>query len=398
MGAVKSLVSYFKENKKRMILSSIGIAIGVFSLTLMMGITGAMKQQVLKALGTLGSNVMVVIPGDVKNLGGRTIQLSFYPTLTLKDAKAISEKCPSVKVVSPYKQVNPNVHYGGKSIKADVFGVTPEYEKVADYHPVCGRFLTKEDVEGISQTAVIGMDVAEELYGETCPIGKTIYLTNAPYRIVGVMERRGTDLSGENLDERVYIPITSAVKRISNVDYIDGIYILPVSPDIIPEMMKEVEGLLFKRHGKKDFTISRYEDIANTKKQAMEIFSKLSIIVAVIAFSVGALGILAVMTLSVYERLIEIGIRRAFGATRLDIFKQFLIESTILSLTGAISGIVIAILIVVLISKMAGWVVYVPVKGAMISSVLSVFIGLISGIYPALRATSFDPKEILKDS
>ncbi len=130
----------------------------------------------------------------------------------------------------------------------------------------------------------------------------------------------------------------------------------------------------------------------------MEIFSKLSIIVAVIAFSVGALGILAVMTLSVYERLIEIGIRRAFGATRFDIFKQFLVESTVLSLTGAISGIVIAILIVVLISKMAGWVVYVPVKGAMISSVLSVLIGLISGIYPALRATSFDPKEILKDS
>jgi putative ABC transport system permease protein len=212
------------------------------------------------------------------------------------------------------------------------------------------------------------------------------------------MEKRGTDLSGENLDERVYIPITSAVKRISNVDYIDGIYILPVSPDLIPETIKEVKELLFKRHGKKDFTISRYEDIANTKKQAMEIFSKLSIIVAVIAFSVGALGILAVMTLSVYERLIEIGIRRAFGATRFDIFKQFLIESTILSLTGAISGIVIAILIVVLISKMAGWVVYVPVKGAMISSVLSVLIGLISGIYPALRATSFDPKEILKDS
>ena len=398
MGAVKSLVSYFKENKKKMILSSIGIAIGVFSLTLMMGITGAMKQQVLKALGTLGSNVMVVIPGEVKNLGGRTIQLSFYPTLTLKDAKAISEKCPSVEVVSPYKQVNPNVHYGGKSIGADVFGVTPEYEKIADYHPACGRFLTEEDVEGILQIAVIGIDVAEELYGETCPVGKMIYLFNAPYRIVGVMERRGTDLSGENLDERVYIPITSAVKRISNVDYIDGIYILPVSPDFIPETIKEVKGLLLKRHGKKDFTISRYEDIANTKKQAMEIFSKLSIIVAVIAFSVGALGILAVMTLSVYERLVEIGIRRAFGATRFDIFKQFLIESTILSLTGAISGIVIAILIVVLISKMAGWVVYVPVKGAMISSVLSVLIGLISGIYPALRATSFDPKEILKEN
>ncbi|ADY73055.1 protein of unknown function DUF214 [Desulfurobacterium thermolithotrophum DSM 11699] len=395
--AVRSLVAYFKENKKRMILSVIGVAIGVFSLTFMMGITGALKQQVLKALGNLGSDVIAVIPGEVKNLGGRTIQLSFYPTLTLKDAEAIKEKCPSVKAVSPYKQVSPNVHYGGKSVKADVFGVNSEYIEIAGYTPLCGRFLTKEDIEEISQVAVIGIDVAKELYNKTCPVGKVIYLFNAPYKIVGVMEKRGTDLSGENLDERVYIPITSAVKRISNVDYIDGIYVLPFSPDLIPETIKEVEGLLLKRHGKKDFTISRYEDVVNTKKQAIEIFSKLSIIVAVIAFSVGALGILAVMTLSVYERLIEIGIRRTFGATRFDIFKQFLIESTVLSLLGAFFGIVTALLVVTLISKIAGWVVYIPLKGAIISSILSILIGLLSGIYPAIRATSFEPKEVLRE-
>ncbi len=395
--SISAFLSYFRENKRRMLLSIVGIAIGVFSLTLMTGITGAMERSISKALGSMGANLIVVIPGEVKNFGGRTLQLSFYPTLTLKDAEAIEEKCPLVMRVAPYKVVNPNVHYGGKSISSDVVGITPSYEVVTDFHPFCGRFINRDDVENISQVAVIGCEVAKELYGEKCPIGKTVYLYNAPYKIVGVMEKRGTDLSGEDLDTRIFIPITSAVKRISNVDYIDGIYVLSVSPSMVKETIGEVKTLLLKRHGKKDFTVDRYEDVVNTKKQAMDIFSKLSIIVAAISFSVGALGILAVMTLSVYERLVEIGVRRAFGASKKRILLQFLTESVVLSFLGAIPGIVLAVLLVLLVSKIAGWVTFVPVDGALISFSLSLIIGLIAGVYPALRATSFDPKEILKE-
>ncbi|TCK05283.1 ABC transporter permease [Phorcysia thermohydrogeniphila] len=392
---LKPLLSYFRENKKRMLLSVVGVAIGVFSLTLMMGITGAMRQAVLKALGDLGANVIVVVPGDFKNLGGRTIQISFYPTLILDDAKAIKDKCPSVSLVAPYKKVAPNVHFGGKFLRAEVFGLTPEYEKITGYGVACGRFLNEEDLEEIRQVAVIGTDVARELYGEPCPVGKTIYLFYAPYKIVGVMEKRGTDISGENLDMRVYIPLTSAMRRIANVDYLDGIYVLP-SGDL-EEAEKEVKSLLLKRHGTEDFTVSKFEDLANTRKQAMEIFSKLSVIVAVIAFGVGALGILAVMTLSVYERLVEIGVRRAFGATKWDIFKQFLFESALLSISGALFGVLFAVLFVLLISHFAGWPFYLPVRGALISFSLSVLIGLLSGVYPALRATSFEPREVLRD-
>ena len=396
MSSLKTLLAYFRENKKRMVLSVIGVAIGVFSLTLMMGITGAMRQEVLKALGQLGADVIVVVPGDFKNLGGRTIQISFYPTLTLQDAEAIKDKCPSVSLVAPYKKVAPNLHFGGKSLSADVFGLTPEYEEIAGYSVACGRFLNEEDLEEIRQVAVIGADVAKELYGEPCPVGKTIYLFYAPYRIVGVMEKRGTDISGENLDMRVYIPLTSAMRRVANVDYLDGIYVLPL-PSKTDEAEDEIKSLLLKRHGTEDFTVSRYEDIANTRKQAMEIFSKLSIVVSTIAFGVGALGILAVMTLSVYERLVEIGVRRAFGATRWNIFKQFLFESTVLSVSGALFGILFAVLLVLLISQLAGWPFYLPFKGALISFSLSVLIGLLSGVYPALRATSFEPKEVLRD-
>ena len=395
---LKSLVSYFKENKKRLILSILGIAIGVFSLSLMMGITQAMKLKVERAIGKLGSRVLVILPGEVKNLGGRTVQLSFYPTLKVKDAEEIKEKCPDVEEVSPYKKVSPNVHYMGKRITAEVYGVWPSYSKIADYKPICGRFLNKEDNEGIAQRAVLGYEVAKKLYGEECPVGKVIYLFNAPYRIVGVMEKRGTDLSGENLDERVYIPLSSAVKRISNVDYVDGIYLLPSEGAEIEKVKREVEEFLIKRHGKKDFSVNKFEDLINTQKQAMEIFSKLSLIVSSISFGVGALGILGVMTLSVYERLVEIGVKRTFGATRLEIALQFLIESAVLSLIGGIGGALLSSLIVLAVSTFAGWGTFVPLRGALISLLLAGLVGTISGVYPALRASSFDPKEILKET
>jgi putative ABC transport system permease protein len=393
----EALVAYFKENKKRMLLSIAGVAIGVISLTVMLGVTGAMRREVLKALGSLGADVIVVIPGEVKNLGGRTIQLSFYPTLTMEDASAVREKCALVKFAVPFKKVKPAVHFGGKYLKdAVTMGVTPEYERIAEHRTFCGRFLSKEDVESISQVAVIGAEVARELYRNACPVGRNIYLFNAPYTIVGVLEKKGTDVSGENLDMRIYIPITSAVKRISNVDYIDGIYILPEENAPADDVLSEVQSLLLKRHAEKDFTVSRYEDVVNTRKQAMEIFSKLSIIVAVIAFGVGSLGILAVMTLSVYERLTEIGIRRAYGARKIDIFLQFLGESTILSLVGAVVGVLTATGVVFAVSCAAGWSFYLPLKGTLLSFTLSIAIGLTAGIYPAVRATSFSTQKVLK--
>ncbi|WP_457681811.1 ABC transporter permease [Thermovibrio sp.] len=395
---LKSLISYFKENKKRFVLSVLGVAIGVFSLSLMLGITEAMKLKVQRIIGKMGSRVLVVLPGEVKNLGGRTLQLSFYPTLTVKDAIAIEEKCPDVETVSPFKKVSPNVHYGGKRISASVYGVWPQYGKIVDQKTLCGRFLIKKDEEEIAQVAVIGYKVAKELYRQTCPIGKIIYLYDAPYKIVGVMEKRGTDLSGEDLDTRIYIPLSSAMKRITNETYTDGIFVLPVKGADLNQVKEEITQLLLKRHGKKDFSVNRFEDLVNTQKQAMEIFSKLSMIVSFISFGVGALGILAVMTLSVYERLVEIGVKRTFGATKGEIALQYLVEASLISLSGGVPGALLSSLIVFLISKLAGWGNFIPVKGALVSTVLALVVGALAGLYPAYRASSFEPKEILKET
>ncbi|RUM89792.1 MAG: hypothetical protein DSZ25_00070, partial [Thermovibrio sp.] len=150
---LSTFIAYALENKKRFFLSIIGVSIGVFTLTLMMGISSAMKKRVEAIIGKLGSSVLVVLPGEVKNLGGRTIQLSFYPTLKISDAEAIEEKCPDVLYVSPYKKVSPNVHYGGKSYSASVYGVWPEYREISNLELLCGRFLTEEDISEISQRA-----------------------------------------------------------------------------------------------------------------------------------------------------------------------------------------------------------------------------------------------------
>ncbi len=392
-----TILNYFGSNKKRTVLAVIGVAIGVFSLVLMMGITGAMKGKINKILGKLGDRVLIIIPGQIKTMGGHVFQLSFYTTLTLKDAQAIKQKCPGVALVSPFKEVHPFIHANGKYSNAKVFGVAPEYSEITNYVPLCGRFITPVDVRAISQAAVIGQTVAKDLFNQTCPVGKTVYLFDAPYKIVGVLQKKGTDLSGTDLDNVIFVPISSAVKRLENVDYIDAIFVLPKNGTDISSVSKNIESLLLKRHGKKDFTVNRYEDVVNTRKQAMRIFKVLGITVSAIAFSVGALGILAVMTLSVYERLIEIGIRRAFGATKLDIFVQFLAEATILSLSGSIAGAFLATLIVALVSKIAGWSLYIPYHGLAVAIGLSVFIGIVSGVYPAIRATSFEPKEILRD-
>jgi len=394
---IETILQYFGSNKRRTVLSVIGVAIGVFSLVLMMGITGAMKNKVGQYLGELGEQVFVVIPGEVKTLGGRKLQISFFPTLTLKDAKAIKTRCALVKEVSPVKEVFPPIHVNGTYVNPKVFGVDESYALITSSEPTKGRFITKRDVENFAQVAVIGVEVAKNLFNEKYPVGKTIYLYNAPYKVIGILPEKGVDISGEDLDNRVLVPISCAVRRLENVDYIDSIYVLPVSQKVTEEAMKEVASLLKKRHGKKDFSISRYEDLVNTRKEAMEIFSVLSITVATIAFSVGALGILAVMTLSVYERLVEIGVRRAFGATRKDIFKQFLLESTILSLAGSLSGALIATILVNIIAKLAKWPAYLPLDGIAISIALSIIIGLVAGVYPAMRATSFEPREILKD-
>ena len=393
---LEALKNYFLENKRRFFLSLVGIAVGTLSLVVMSGITSAMKRKVVQSIGELGAKSIAVVPGDVRNLGGRVVQVSFYTTLKEEDLEAINEKCSFVRFSAPIKKVSPTIHANGKSFSGEVLGTTPEMALIENLKLKCGRFLSEDDIRNISQVAVIGHRVAVELFGSECPLGQTLFLYNAPYTIIGVAERRGTDISGNDLDSRVYIPVSSALRRLSNEDFLNQILVVPQEGKG-EEVESCVLSLLEKRHGTKDFTVGKYEEIVNARKKAIEIFSTLSITVAFIAFSVGAFGILGVMVLSVYDRMLEIGLRRTFGAKREQIFLQFLMESAVVSTFGAILGITVGAVITALVTKLANWGTFIPIKGMTVSLILSVIVGVVSGVYPAVRALQFEPKKVLEE-
>jgi len=390
---LKELVAYFRHEKKRIIIAMLGIAIGVLSLVLMDSISGAMSGKIEAELGKMGGSLIMVLPGEIKSVGHRRIRLSKYTTLKLADISAV-RKITRVKAASAFKQKGLPVNTVVNSSSLMVKGVESSYSQLLDYKMRNGRMLRGQDIKTFAKVALIGSKIAEEFFRKE-PVGKTIYLKGMPFRVVGVMEERGS-FSNENFDEAILVPITTHMKVLENVDYIDGAVILANNRNLIRATIADIESMLLSRHGKKDFTVSTYQELQSTTSKTLHLFSVLSRVVASIAFSVGTLGILAIMALSIYERILEIAIKRVTGARKRDIFMQFLTESMVLSLAGSAAGIVISVILAVLIQMLAGWPLFLPWKTAGISIILSISIGIVSGLYPAMKALEFEPKAILR--
>lgn len=392
--SIRELLSYFQHEKRRIAIAMMGIAIGVLSLVIMDSISGAMTKKLKMALGKMGNSLIMLLPGEVKTFGQRRIQLSKYTTLKIDDIRAIQEKIISVKKISGYKQKTVSVQTPFNSSNLSITGCEKSYPELLDYKVEAGRYFTKTDLKNNAKVAVIGSKIASDFFNRN-PIGQDIYLSGFPFRVIGVLEKRGS-LSNEDFDEVVLIPITTHMKIIENVDYLDGAVILAASENALKTAIKQIKLFLLKRHGKTDFSISTYQELQTTTSKTISLFSVLSRIVASIAFSVGTLGILAIMALSIYERMLEIAIKRVTGARKRDIFVQFLLESLIISITGSITGILLSISLAITVQILANWPIYLPWKTVAISVGLSISAGVISGLYPALKALEFEPKAILR--
>ncbi len=390
---LQELVAYFRHEKKRIIIAMLGIAIGVLSLVLMDSISGAMSARIEAELGKMGGSLIMLLPGEIRAVGHRRIRLSKYTTLKPSDIDAV-RRITLVQAASSIKQKGVPVHTVVNSSSLSVKGVEPCYTRLLDYHFQYGRPLLETDLETFAKVAVIGSKIADEFF-RTNPIGKTIYLKGMPFRVVGVLAERGS-FSNEDFDEAILVPLATHMRVLENVDYLDGAIILARDRGSIKDAIRQIALILLKRHGKKDFTVSTYQELQSTTSKTLHLFSVLSRVVASIAFSVGTLGILAIMALSIYERILEIAIKRVAGARKRDIFLQFLTESMVLSIAGSTAGIVISLLLAVIIELLAGWSLFVPWKTAVVSIVLSVCIGIVSGLYPAMKALDFEPKAILR--
>lgn len=386
-------------NKMRTFLSVLGIVIGVASVIIMVAMGTGAQTQITERIGALGSNLITVMPGWTQGRGGQ-VSRTATDVFTLDMAEQIKTSVGGVKNVVPTVETSGLSVYQNSNVRTQVIGVTPEYEEVVDHHPLAGRYIRTLDLEDNAKVAVLGSQVALDLFGEKNPIGQEIRLVlgghRIPFLVVGVMESKGQVLF-TNYDNRIYVPVTTLLNRVMKSKYVNGYSIQAESREVAKSVVDELEFFLVNRIGDSDkFRVMSQDTILDTVSQTTATMTLFLGAVASIALIVGGIGIMNIMLVSVTERTREIGIRKAIGARRKHILFQFLIESIALSGTGGLLGLVIGWGVGYLASRLVNWPFAVSIPAAAIAVGFSTMVGLFFGIYPAMKASKLDPVVALR--
>lgn len=404
MNVVESLRTAYRglaANKLRSFLTLLGIMIGVGAVVAMISIGTGASSMVTTQIRGLGSNLLMVLPGSAGGEGGGARQASGTgTTLTLDDAEAVGKEVANVTAVSPEISSQAQVIYKDKNLNTSVSGVTSVYQQVHNFHVLYGDFLSDEDENVGAAVAVLGQTIVSDLFGQTNPIGKIIKIKNVPFKVIGIMESKGQ--SGfQNLDESVFIPLSTAQKRLFGVEYLRSINVQVATEDQMTQASNEITSLLLSRHkitnaDNADFNVRSQADILNTVSQVTGTMTVLLGGIAAISLLVGGIGIMNIMLVSVTERTREIGLRKAVGARRRDILWQFLMESVFLSLIGGSFGLLLGMLGSSAIASLGGWPTVVSVSSVILAFLFSAVIGVFFGVYPARRASHLNPIEALR--
>ncbi len=393
--ALKNLVVH----KARMTLALLGILFAVMSLVAFGNISNGMKRKIETEIGKFGKNLVIVKAGLVFATGRGTRQFTEAKTLKLKDAQQIKESLPGVADVVPYFDVSYPARYKDNTLTVSISGISDGVFSMRNIGLVTGRYFTEEEDKRADKKAVIGFKVFENFFQSEDPIGKNIMIFRVPTEIVGVMEEKGTDFAGQDQDLQVYVPLNSFMRRYSNVDYIKGIYVQAKDGYSLTQMKTSLRGFIRKIHDMKpeekdDFSIFTMEDILRTQEEGIRLVSVLTVIASTVSFLIGGLGIFAIMLLSISERKMEIGIRRVVGSKKRDIIIQFLSESLIVAFIGGIGGVVAGFLITIVVDIVGGFPIVVSMNSPL-ALVISMVIGVLAGIYPAMEGTKYEPVKAL---
>ena len=385
-------------NKLRSLLTMLGIIIGVAAVIALVSIGNGVKQDIEDSISSLGSNLLVVMPGAPRTPGVRPSQGSMK-SLKISDYEAIA-KLEGVKAASPMTNGSYVVIYQNKNWTTSVAGVNANFQDVNNWTMTSGRFFSDKNVQNRERVAVVGQTVVKNLFADEDPVGKEIRVKNIPFRVIGVLKSKGNGTMGNDQDDTVLIPYTTSMERVEGIDYLRMVYVVAKDDEGIDRLQADIENLLRVRHNIKDtnlddFNIQNMKSIMETVAQTTGTFTLFLGAVAAISLVVGGIGIMNIMLVSVTERTREIGVRKALGATYSVIVTQFLIEAIVISLMGGFIGIAFGIGASKVIGMASGMSTVVSVPTIIMSFAFSMAIGLIFGIYPARKAAKLNPIDAL---
>jgi putative ABC transport system permease protein len=399
---IKSLRRMLFLNKLRAALSLTGIAIGIASVIMIVSLGEGARTRTLSQIEAMGSNVITVDAGLVKDVVGRNRQVAKVTTLKEKDARVIAEDCSFIAAIAPTQEQSLVVKYEEGAATARIIGTYAAFPTIRNFSIASGRFLTQDDETLSLRKAVIGHKFVEFLFNGVNPVGEIIRINNIPFEVIGVLKEKGSSYDGANEDDMIFIPLTTGMRRVFNVDYIKNIYVKVLSKENIAASQDQIRSILRERHRLNfrnkadDFTIQNVYTAVQAGSETNETFTRLIIGVAALSLLVGGVGILATMLLSVKERNSEIGLRMAIGAKAKDILFQFLFEATALSLVGGAAGICAGMAGAYLLGMFSEFPVHISFDAAAISFTISVVLGIFFGVYPAIKASSIEPIKALK--
>ncbi|MBW8863688.1 MAG: ABC transporter permease [Verrucomicrobia bacterium] len=386
-----------RRNKMRSLLTMLGIIIGVGSVIAAVSITTGATKQVEDKVASLGQNVVTVFSGNM-NQGGMRGGWGSAPTLTVEDSVAIKKEVPNAVAVSPEVNDRMQILANGLNWNTRIQGESPDYPQIRDWDIASGAMFTDGDVRSLAKVAVIGKTVVDQLFPNQDPVGQPLIIRHIPFKIVGVLEAKGFNLFGQDQDDVVIIPYTSHMRRITKRTFVNSIMVQAASKDTITDVQNEITTLMRDRHksAEPDFTVRTQLEVMQMATQTSKIMSVLLAAIASVSLLVGGIGIMNIMLVSVTERTREIGIRMAVGARGRDILIQFLIEAVTLSAAGGLVGIALGMIAAEIVASTTGWPTVTPVIWIAIACVSSAGIGIVSGFYPAWKASRLDPIEALR--
>jgi len=389
------------RNKLRTFLMMIGIVIGITALTLVVSAGMGAQDRIMERVKKFGLESMMVFAGAGREMG-QPMSGQAATTLTLEDAATMKQEIKAIGDVAPFNQKRQaEVKFQDKSTTTSVFGVTPSWAPVWDWDAAEGDFITDEDASSLARVCILGPTVKRELFGTANPIGEQLRIGNVQFEIKGVMQAKGTSPAGGDMDNRIYIPLSTLMRRVTNVDYISAIKVRLTTAKDMDKTAASVQALLRERHKlapgtPDDFTITTPTEVTKMAEKVAGTFNIFLALVAAISLISGGVVVANIMLISVNERRKEIGLRKAVGALRKDIMLQFLYEATAVTLTGGVIGIILGAIGAKILEAITQMPTSISWESVALGVVFSSLVGIIAGLQPARRAAALQPIEAMR--